>query len=162
MLSSFLWSANAHLHLPNQVAKQALIGESRAKLAPASSFSGFCSCNCSPPPTKPSRKAPSPPPKLFFESLIGAPVEHISQLTIFRAESAPKVSAVFVVASAHLHLPTRIAKHLRHKFYSFWNLLPEHRSNSITHGKKNKRSQDEILRTEKCPAKIVPVRVRKF
>ena len=124
--------------------------------------SGFCCCNCSPPPTKPSRKAPSPPPKLFFESLIGAPVEHISQLTIFRAESAPKVSAVFVVASAHLHLPTRIAKHLRHKFYSFWNLLPEHRSNSITHGKKNKRSQDEILRTEKCPAKIVPVRVRRF
>ena len=50
----------------------------------------------------------------------------------FRAESAKKVSAVFVFAGAHLHLPNQAAKHLRHTLSSFWNLLPEHRSSSIT------------------------------
>ena len=35
-------------------------------------------------------------------------------------------------ADAHLHLPNRVAKHLRHSGCSFWNLVPEHRSNSIT------------------------------
>ena len=35
----------------------------------------------------------------------------------FRAESAKKASAVFVFAGAHLHLPNRVAKHLRHTFY---------------------------------------------
>ena len=55
-------------------ASPALVGEPRAKVAPAKSFSGFCCCNCSPSPTKPSRKAPPLPPELFFESLIWTPM----------------------------------------------------------------------------------------
>ena len=35
----------------------------------AKSFSGFCCCKRSPPPTKRSRQAPSPDPEQFLESL---------------------------------------------------------------------------------------------
>ena len=106
-----------------------------------------------PSPTKPSHKARSLQKVRSFEPSIGIPVEHTAQLTIFRAESAPKVSAVFVVGSAHLHLPNRVAKHLRHKSYVFWNLLPEHRSSSITNSmgmslKTHIRRSTEQRRTE--------------
>ena len=53
-------------------------------------------------------------------------------ITDFQGGKCAKIFSGFVVGSAHLHLPNRVAKHLRHKFYSFWNLLPKHRSNSIT------------------------------
>ena len=83
-----------------------------------------------PSPTKPSHKVPSLQKVRPFVPSIGIPVEHTSQLTIFRAESAKKVSAVFVFAGAHLHLPNRVAKLLRQTLSTFWNYLPEHRSNS--------------------------------
>ena len=89
-----------------------------------------------PSPTKPSHKARSLQKVRSFEPSIGIPVEHTAQLTIFRAESAKNVKDILWYSDAHRHLPNRVAKHLRHSGCSFWNLLPEHRSNSITNSMK--------------------------
>ena len=59
-------------------------------------------------------------------------VGNVAQLTTFRAESAKNVKDILWYADAHRHLPNRVAKHLRQTRSSFWNLVPEHRSNSIT------------------------------
>ena len=65
-----------------------------------------------------------------FRTLHRNPCRAHITINDFRAESAKKVSAVFVFAGAHLHLPNRVAKLLRQTLSTFWNYLPEHRSNS--------------------------------
>ena len=66
----------------------------------------------------------------FFDVVIN--VANVAQLTTFRAESAKNVKDILWYADAHRHLRNRVTKHLRHSLSFLLNLLPEHRSNSIT------------------------------